>query len=1328
MCQGVLNQRQDRRRFRKVAAMAWAMALGAACIVGMNQEAGASDWPMWRYDTSRSAVTSHALEKDLQLHWVRELAPPQRAWPWQMDDFEKLNFDASYQPVAANGLLYVASMVTDSITAYTLDTGEQVWRHVTNGPVRMAPIVAEGRLYAGSDDGHLYCLDAESGELLWKFQAGPSHRAVLGNERLISMWPVRGGAVIADGTLYFAAGLWPHEGVYIHALDAATGEIQWVNSGAANELHVDSKRYYSFGGVAPQGQLVVAGDRLLVPGGRTTPGVFDRNTGELLYYRLASTGKAAGGHEVFTSGDWYFNSRDYRTTHMYDVVDGAQFGQVNIGLVSSNAFLGLDVDSGKISAYARELQQTQEPPRVEYDRLGRPIPESRRGGRPDGVEGRLRAGALGEYFSLEELWASEEIEGLERLHLKAGDTVYGSGPDGRVFAVDTSASPASLAWSKSVDGEVFSMLAAGDRLFVVNKEGAIHCFGPGARDTVVHERESAEDAGRADAWSQRAASLLEETGATEGYGLMFGVGSGGLLHEVLAQSDLHITAYDPDPEKVAELRERLLGAGLYGSRAVVHQGTPDSLKLPPYIASLILSEDPAAIGSDAAALRGAYHSLRPYGGAAYFALDAADQEAFAAAVQSAELEKVEVKQSADNVLLTRPGALPGSAPWTHQYASAGNTGYTPDKRVKAPLGVSWFGGTSNEKTLPRHMHGPIPQIIEGRLIILGVNHISARCVYSGRELWATELPLVGQFFTDLDFEAMPAPVYFPNNPGANFIGSPYASAADSIYLMHEDRCLRIDTATGEILDAFELPDWEDLQQHVRDPFLAEMAKSYGAQVQEGEEMRWGHLKYWGDYLIAAAYPHIFDENIPGRENNWNATSSEFVVGMDRHTGEILWVHQARYGFRHNAIVAGGDQVYVIDNLSQEIRDLLARRGITPELEPQVRALDIRTGEVTWVYDEEVFGTALGYSEPQDILVQSGHPGRRRPLPDEPRDRLVVLQGQTGEKLWAEDLDQRRSPVGLHATRGQILGSADEWAVDMLTGERQVRRHPITGESEDWTWTAAQRCGTQNYSEYLIAFRSGAAGIADLAHDAGTANIPGFRSGCTNNLVVGDGMFNAPEYTRSCSCSYQHQTSLGLVHMPNVEMWTFHPLSNPEPGTIRRAGINFGAPGSRLDTGNEVLWVEFPPVGGPAPDIPVKLTGNGGEAWFRHHTSALEDENGSHRWVAVSGVEGAGKVEIGGLYNGGDGLYTVRLHFAEPNRLAPGERVFDVLLQGEPVLEGFDVAAEAEGQNRAIVKEFEVPANGDTLEVELRSADGSTHAPILSGIEFTHNGSQLTAAR
>ena len=46
---------------------------------------------------------------------------------------------------------------------------------------------------------------------------------------MISRWPARGGPVICDDTVYFAAGIWPSEGIFIYALDPASGDVLWKN-------------------------------------------------------------------------------------------------------------------------------------------------------------------------------------------------------------------------------------------------------------------------------------------------------------------------------------------------------------------------------------------------------------------------------------------------------------------------------------------------------------------------------------------------------------------------------------------------------------------------------------------------------------------------------------------------------------------------------------------------------------------------------------------------------------------------------------------------------------------------------------------------------------------------------------------------------------------------------------------------------------------------------------------------------------------------------------------------------------------------------------------
>lgn len=70
-----------------------------------------------------------------------------------------------------NGRVYVNSY--DGVM-YALDaeSGEEVWRFQTGGPVFNKPAILNGALYFGSRDGFLYALDPENGKLKWKFKTG----------------------------------------------------------------------------------------------------------------------------------------------------------------------------------------------------------------------------------------------------------------------------------------------------------------------------------------------------------------------------------------------------------------------------------------------------------------------------------------------------------------------------------------------------------------------------------------------------------------------------------------------------------------------------------------------------------------------------------------------------------------------------------------------------------------------------------------------------------------------------------------------------------------------------------------------------------------------------------------------------------------------------------------------------------------------------------------------------------------------------------------------------------------------------------------------------
>ncbi len=122
------------------------MKLKALLIVGIaawlftGGTVGA-DWPMGRHDTWRTSDSAEAVAENLSLRWWRELP---RLTPAYRDN--RLQFDAGYEPIVLGKRLFVGSSLDDSVTAFDTETGGQLWKFFTNGPVRFAPVGGEGRI------------------------------------------------------------------------------------------------------------------------------------------------------------------------------------------------------------------------------------------------------------------------------------------------------------------------------------------------------------------------------------------------------------------------------------------------------------------------------------------------------------------------------------------------------------------------------------------------------------------------------------------------------------------------------------------------------------------------------------------------------------------------------------------------------------------------------------------------------------------------------------------------------------------------------------------------------------------------------------------------------------------------------------------------------------------------------------------------------------------------------------------------------------------------------------------------------------------------------
>ncbi|MBN1342742.1 MAG: PQQ-binding-like beta-propeller repeat protein [Phycisphaerae bacterium] len=265
----------DLRGARRSAVMGLVAIVLACCV---STVARAETWPTHRHDPQRSGVTSEALTPPLAQAWIfTSKHRPNPAWhgPARRDGWHKTEnlkpkmvFDWAFHVVADDASVYFGSSADDKIYCLDAKTGKQRWNFFSDGPIRFAPTLADGKVYVGSDDGVAYCLSAADGKVIWKYQASPKDHRLAGNERIMSLWPVRSGIVVDGPAAYFCAGLFAFEGTYLCAVDAQTGKEQW-------------KRRYT--GVCPQGYMLASKEWLYLPAGGSSPAVFKRENGKHVY-------------------------------------------------------------------------------------------------------------------------------------------------------------------------------------------------------------------------------------------------------------------------------------------------------------------------------------------------------------------------------------------------------------------------------------------------------------------------------------------------------------------------------------------------------------------------------------------------------------------------------------------------------------------------------------------------------------------------------------------------------------------------------------------------------------------------------------------------------------------------------------------------------------------------------------------------------------------------------------------------------------------------------------------------------------------------------------
>jgi hypothetical protein len=233
----------------------------------------AEDWPTYLNGNKRHGYTAENIKLPLKTSWqFISVAPPEKSWGdgpgdriIEGKDLEhRVTHDDAFHVAVVGDRAYFGSSVDHQVRCVDAASGKEQWHFFTGGPVRLAPTVHNGHVYFGSDDGFVYCLSADDGKSVWKLRAGPVDEWLIARGEMISRWPIRTNVMINDDIAYFGAGLFPHENVYLYAVDTASGKIIWKHGNI-------SQRDAGRNDLSPQGYLLCSDDKLFVPSGRSMP-------------------------------------------------------------------------------------------------------------------------------------------------------------------------------------------------------------------------------------------------------------------------------------------------------------------------------------------------------------------------------------------------------------------------------------------------------------------------------------------------------------------------------------------------------------------------------------------------------------------------------------------------------------------------------------------------------------------------------------------------------------------------------------------------------------------------------------------------------------------------------------------------------------------------------------------------------------------------------------------------------------------------------------------------------------------------------------------------
>ena len=338
-----------------------------------------------------------------------------------------------------------------------------LWTYKTAGPVKSSAAVADGKVFIGSDDKHLHCIDLKSGQKIWS---------------LATEGEIESSPLVLDGMIFKTSAQGRYYGpmVYVgsadgrlYAVDAETGRVIWKYEtedkilGAPNWFPAPNDN-------SGESKWILAGSydyRLYC---------FDAKTGKTNW--TYETGNYINGTPAVADGKTVFGGCD-ALLHVISLKDGQKIKEVEAGAYIAgsgaydankfyvghyeNEFLCADLEAGKILWKFKDRAFPYfSSPALTKDRVV--------------FGGRDKRLHCVKKDSGEELWSFQARGKVDSSPVVAGDKIVVGSEDGHLYMI--ALADGTQLWSYEIGEALTSSPAVIDNTVIVGSEdGNVYAFG-----------------------------------------------------------------------------------------------------------------------------------------------------------------------------------------------------------------------------------------------------------------------------------------------------------------------------------------------------------------------------------------------------------------------------------------------------------------------------------------------------------------------------------------------------------------------------------------------------------------------------------------------------------------------------------------------------------------------------------------------------------------------------------------------------------------------------------------------------------------------------------